>query len=206
MCFIHSFWLAALSEAVTMASFSEEKKNQSIRLLQTSPVSASHIVMGKFLAAGVGRFFFNQLERVIHRVPLVRSVYGSVKQVTDFFFTESELQFTRVVAIEYPRKGIWSIGLLTGPALAQEPAAPPAADYWVYVGAESADVLHRIRFGPDADVGLGLVRAKADTLLYTCNREEPSKDVQEESDQRYLERQPQPPDNSPVVFHIGRDP
>jgi uncharacterized membrane protein len=71
-------------------------------------------LLGKFLAAGVGRFFFNQLERIIHRVPLVRSVYGSVKQVTDFFFTESELQFTRVVAIEYPRKGIWTLAFVTG--------------------------------------------------------------------------------------------
>jgi uncharacterized membrane protein len=44
-------------------------------------------LLGKFLAAGVGRFFWNQLERLIHRVPLVRNVYGSVKQVTDFLFT-----------------------------------------------------------------------------------------------------------------------
>ena len=71
-------------------------------------------LLGKFLAAGVGRFFFNQMERIIHRVPLVRSVYGSVKQVTDFLFTESELQFTRVVAIEYPRKGIWTLAFVTG--------------------------------------------------------------------------------------------
>jgi len=71
-------------------------------------------LLGKFLAAGLGRFFWNQLERLIHRVPLVRNVYGSVKQVTDFLFTESELQFTRVVAIEYPRKGIWTLAFVTG--------------------------------------------------------------------------------------------
>lgn len=71
-------------------------------------------LFGKFLAAGVGRFFWNQLERIIHRVPLVRNVYGSVKQVTDFLFTDSEVQFTRVVAIEYPRKGIWTICFVTG--------------------------------------------------------------------------------------------
>ncbi len=71
-------------------------------------------LLGKFLAAGVGRFFWNQLERFIHRVPLVRNVYGSVKQVTDFLFTESEFHFTRVVAIEYPRKGIWTVCFVTG--------------------------------------------------------------------------------------------
>jgi uncharacterized membrane protein len=71
-------------------------------------------LLGKFLAAGVGRFFWNQLERLIHHVPLVRNVYGSVKQVTDFLFTETELHYSRVVAIEYPRKGIWTLAFVTG--------------------------------------------------------------------------------------------
>jgi len=53
-------------------------------------------LLGKFLAAGVGRFFWNQLERIIHRLPLVRNVYSSIKQVTDFLFTEREIQYTRV--------------------------------------------------------------------------------------------------------------
>ena len=71
-------------------------------------------LLGKFLAAGFGRFFWNQLERLIHHVPLVRNVYGSVKQVTDFLFTDTEIHYTRVVAIEYPRKGIWTLCFVTG--------------------------------------------------------------------------------------------
>jgi uncharacterized membrane protein len=71
-------------------------------------------LLGKFLAAGVGRFFWNQLERLIHRVPLVRNVYGSVKQVTDFLFTENDVHFARAVAIEYPRNGVWTICFVTG--------------------------------------------------------------------------------------------
>ncbi|MBX3432755.1 MAG: DUF502 domain-containing protein [Pirellulales bacterium] len=74
-------------------------------------------LLGKFLAAGAGRFFWNQLERLINRVPLVRNVYSSVKQVTDFAFNERELEYTRVVAIEYPRKGIWSLAMVTGESL-----------------------------------------------------------------------------------------
>jgi uncharacterized membrane protein len=74
-------------------------------------------LLGKFLAAGVGRFFWNQMERLIHRVPLVRNVYGSVKQVTDFVFTDAEVPYTRVVAIEYPRKGMWSLAFVTGDGL-----------------------------------------------------------------------------------------
>jgi uncharacterized membrane protein len=74
-------------------------------------------LLGKFLAAGVGRFFWTQFERGITRLPLVRNVYSSVKQVTDFMFSEREIQYTRVVAIEYPRKGIWQIGFIMGESL-----------------------------------------------------------------------------------------
>jgi len=73
--------------------------------------------LGRFLAAGVGKFFWNTFERGIHQLPLVRNVYSSVKQVTDFLFSHREVEYTRVVAIEYPRKGIWSIGLVTGESL-----------------------------------------------------------------------------------------
>jgi uncharacterized membrane protein len=71
-------------------------------------------LLGKFLAAGMGRFFWNQLERVIQRLPLVSNVYSSVKQVTDFMITDPDIQYTRVVAVEYPRKGIWTLSFVTG--------------------------------------------------------------------------------------------
>ena len=71
-------------------------------------------LLGKFLAAGVGRIVWNGFEALIHRLPLIRNVYSSFKQVTDFLFSEQEVQFTRVVAVEYPRKGIWAIGFVTG--------------------------------------------------------------------------------------------
>jgi uncharacterized membrane protein len=71
-------------------------------------------LLGKFLAAGVGTFFLNSVERGIHKLPFIRNVYSSVKQVTDFMFSERDIEYTRVVAVEYPRKGIWSLGLVTG--------------------------------------------------------------------------------------------
>ncbi|HUY89878.1 MAG TPA: DUF502 domain-containing protein [Pirellulales bacterium] len=75
-------------------------------------------LLGKFLAAGIGRVLWNVLERGVYRLPLVRNVYDSVKQVTDFMFDDREIEYTRVVAVEYPRKGIWSIGFVTGESLA----------------------------------------------------------------------------------------
>ena len=74
-------------------------------------------LLGKFIAAGIGRFFWGLVERVIHQVPLVRNVYSSVKQVSDFLLSQEEIEYNRVVAVEYPRKGIWSLGMVTGESM-----------------------------------------------------------------------------------------
>lgn len=84
-------------------------------------------LLGKFLAAGIGRMFLNLFEATIVRIPLVRNVYSAVKQVSDFVLTDRDMPSSRVVAIEYPRKGIWQIAMVTGEgiydieAVAQEP-------------------------------------------------------------------------------------
>ncbi len=79
--------------------------------------------LGKLVAAGVGRFFVGLGEAMIRRLPLISNVYSSVKQVTDFVFSERDIEFNRVVAVEYPRKGIWSIGFVTGESMLDIAAA-----------------------------------------------------------------------------------
>ena len=74
-------------------------------------------LLGKFVAAPVGRMIVSSWESLIHRLPLVSNVYSSVKQVTDFVFSERDIEFNRVVAVEYPRKGIWSIGFVTSESM-----------------------------------------------------------------------------------------
>ena len=72
--------------------------------------------LGKFVAAGIGRMLWNGIESLVTRLPIISNVYSSVKQVTDFAFKEkeTELQFTRIVGVQYPRKGLWVIGFMTG--------------------------------------------------------------------------------------------
>jgi len=53
-------------------------------------------------------------ERIVGRVPLVRSVYGAAKQVMHTLFSKGGKSFRKVVLVEYPRHGIWSLGFLTG--------------------------------------------------------------------------------------------
>jgi len=70
--------------------------------------------VGVFLASFFGRSVWRIAERLLFRIPLVRAIYPSIKQVTDFLFGDQPLDFTGIVALEYPRKGLWSMGLVTG--------------------------------------------------------------------------------------------
>ena len=70
---------------------------------------------GRFVASMIGRSLYRLSERVLERLPLVKNVYPAAKQLTNFLWREDpHAHFTRVVAVEYPRKGIWSVGLVTG--------------------------------------------------------------------------------------------
>ncbi|MCC5830102.1 MAG: DUF502 domain-containing protein [Phycisphaeraceae bacterium] len=74
-------------------------------------------IIGVVVGSWIGRRLYNRGEALISRIPLIRKVYPSVKQVTDFFVGENaatQATFSRVVAVQYPRKGIWSVGLVTG--------------------------------------------------------------------------------------------
>jgi uncharacterized membrane protein len=73
--------------------------------------------IGELLAAKFGRFAFAQLEKIINRIPLIRNVYSSVKQVTDFLVGDHDMEFNQVVAVQYPSAGIWSIGFVTGSSM-----------------------------------------------------------------------------------------
>jgi len=75
-------------------------------------------LLGIVLAAGVGGAFWNWIEHGVGRLPVVRAVYNSAKQVTNYVFSDRELDFTRVVAVEYPCRGVWSLAFVTNDAMA----------------------------------------------------------------------------------------
>lgn len=74
-------------------------------------------LIGRLVASFVGRSLWNMIEHTLTRTPLIKQIYPNVKQVTDFLLSENRLEFSRVVAVEYPRKGVWSLGLVTGSGL-----------------------------------------------------------------------------------------
>lgn len=72
-------------------------------------------VAGRLLGGFLGRRFYRKIERVITSLPVFKQVYPHVKQIVDFLFSDDkQLKFSRVVMVQYPSKGIWSIGFHTG--------------------------------------------------------------------------------------------
>ncbi len=70
---------------------------------------------GRLLGGFFGRRLYKKLEDFITTLPVFKQVYPYVKQIVDFFFSdERPMRFNRVVLAEYPRRGIWSIGFVTG--------------------------------------------------------------------------------------------
>ncbi len=70
--------------------------------------------LGRFVTARIGKWFVHKFESFFSRLPLVRNVYSTVKQVTDFVLSDREVEFQHVVALEYPRAGSWTLGFVTG--------------------------------------------------------------------------------------------
>jgi uncharacterized membrane protein len=54
-------------------------------------------------------------ERLLRRIPLVRNVYGASKQLLEAVFVSGSDSFKRAVLVEFPRPGVYAIGLVTGP-------------------------------------------------------------------------------------------
>ncbi len=72
------------------------------------------IVTGLVVTNLVGRKMVGIGENILDRIPLVRSIYSAVKQVTQTLISSDKNSFRQVVLIEYPRKEIWTLAFLTG--------------------------------------------------------------------------------------------
>jgi uncharacterized membrane protein len=73
------------------------------------------IIVGVLATNLFGRKLLHWWERILSRIPLIRTVYTGTKQFIETFFITNRGGFNRVVLIEYPRKGIFSVGFVTGP-------------------------------------------------------------------------------------------
>ncbi len=72
------------------------------------------LLTGLIVANFFGRRLILAWESLLSRIPLVRSVYGAVKQITSSLFADASQSFREVVLVEYPRRGLWMLAFVTG--------------------------------------------------------------------------------------------
>lgn len=73
---------------------------------------------GFFIRKTIGQRLISKAELYVERVPILRELYSSLKQLTSAIFV-SDKGFKQVVIVEYPRKGIYTLGLVTGTELTE---------------------------------------------------------------------------------------
>ena len=70
--------------------------------------------IGAITPGFIGRTLLKAGERVLDKMPVVRSIYGAIKQIMETVMSTNSDSFREVVLVEYPRKKIWVIGFVTG--------------------------------------------------------------------------------------------
>ena len=72
------------------------------------------LLTGMFATNMVGQWWLSRGNRLLVRIPIVKSIYSSVKQVSDTLFSSSGNAFREAVLVQYPRSGSWTIAFVTG--------------------------------------------------------------------------------------------
>ena len=72
------------------------------------------LVIGALASNFLGKKLLIFGNAVLRRIPIVRSIYSSVKQVSDTLFSENGNAFRQALLVQWPREGVWTIGFLTG--------------------------------------------------------------------------------------------
>ncbi|MEY3379487.1 MAG: hypothetical protein RL468_85 [Pseudomonadota bacterium] len=72
------------------------------------------LVIGALASNFVGNRLVSWWHALLHRIPVVRSIYSGVKQVSDTLFSEKGNAFRQALLVQWPREGMWTIAFLTG--------------------------------------------------------------------------------------------
>lgn len=86
------------------------------------------IIVGWFARNIFGRIVIRVSEAILDRLPVVRTIYYALKQIFETLMTSKSQAFREVVLFEYPRKGVWALGFVTG-VTAGEPKRMLNSDY-----------------------------------------------------------------------------
>jgi uncharacterized membrane protein len=91
------------------------------------------LLTGVFVANIFGQWWLRQWDRLLSNIPIVKSIYNSVKQVSDTLFSSSGNAFREAVLVQYPREGSWTIAFVTGRPGGEVAEALPGEHVSLYV-------------------------------------------------------------------------
>jgi uncharacterized membrane protein len=111
------------------------------------------LVTGLVAANFVGRKLLIFGESIVQRIPVVKSIYSSVKQVSDTLFSDKGNAFRKALLVQYPRQGSWTIAFQTG---------QPRGELLNYLDGEHVSVY--VPTTPNPTSGFFLMMAKKDVI------------------------------------------
>jgi uncharacterized membrane protein len=160
-------WLLSASQAVL-----PEGSRSFIETLQRIPFLGVIVLLIGLLLTGVfatnvaGQWALRQAHRLLNRIPIVKSIYSSVQQVSDTLFSSSGNAFREAVLVQYPRAGSWTIAFVTGKPGGEAALHLPGDYLSVYVPTT-----------PNPTSGFFLMLARADAIPLAMSVDEALKYV-----------------------------
>lgn len=112
---------------------------------------AALLLTGAFAANMFGQWWLRQGNRLLNKIPIVKSIYNSVKQVSDTLFSSSGQAFREAVLVQYPRQGAWTIAFVTG---------RPSGEVAQHIGSDHVSVYVPTTPNPTSGFFLMLPRAE----------------------------------------------
>lgn len=91
------------------------------------------VIVGWIAKGLIGRSLIRQAETLVERMPVVRSIYGGLKQITETVFAQSEKNFDKTCLVEFPRPGVWAVGLVATKAKGEIAARLPGEEEMIAV-------------------------------------------------------------------------
>lgn len=119
------------------------------------------LLTGMFVTNIFGQWALRQWDRLLFKIPIVKSIYSSVKQVSDTLFSSSGNAFREAVLVQYPREGSWTIAFVTG---------RPGGEAAVHLSGDFVSVY--VPTTPNPTSGFFLMVPRADVIVLAMSVDE----------------------------------
>ncbi|WP_029707786.1 DUF502 domain-containing protein [Rhodoferax saidenbachensis] len=158
-------WLVGMLDAVfggflsMLSAVTPQSMDEALQRLRTIPglgvllVATVLLVTGALVSNVAGRWFVRQWDTLFTNIPIVKSIYNSVKKVSDTLFSSNGNAFRTALLIQYPRAGSWTIAFQTG---------VPSGEVAGHLGADMISVY--VPTTPNPTSGFFLMLPRADVI------------------------------------------